>query len=62
VSEFEQGEIGPDPLSQGVRVWAGGSGFEASRSAVSRRQVQALDQGQEPETSRNGSDGGLVPL
>ena len=48
LSPFEQGEIGPDCL----RVRARGPCLEASRPALSRRQVKALDQSEEPEASR----------
>jgi hypothetical protein len=34
---------------QSLRVWAGRSGLEASRPALSIRQIKALDQGEEPE-------------
>jgi ATP-dependent DNA ligase len=41
-----------DGDAQGLRVWVRGSGVEASRSTLSWRSAEALDQGQEPEASR----------
>jgi hypothetical protein len=55
INPFEQGEIGPDLFPQGLRVRAGGPRLEASRPALSIRQLKALDQGQEPEASSNKS-------
>ena len=42
ISPFEQGEIGPRSVSQGLRVWPRRPGVETSRRPIPGRQVQAL--------------------
>jgi bifunctional non-homologous end joining protein LigD len=51
LSDFEQGEIGPDTVPPRLPDGPGGPGLEASRQPLSRRPVPALDQGQEPAAS-----------
>jgi hypothetical protein len=41
---------------------AGGPRVEAARSALSRRPVTGLDQGQEPKSSGDGASGGRVRM
>jgi bifunctional non-homologous end joining protein LigD len=57
---YEQGEIGPQLFPARLSHGAGRTGLQARRSALSRRLVQGLDQGEEPPTSSDGtSDGGV---
>ena len=51
LSDFEQGEIGPDLFRARLPDGAGGHGLEASREHLPRRPVRSLDQGQEPAAS-----------
>ena len=55
LSDFELGEIGPDLFRPCLPDGLGGTGLETPREFVSRRQIAALDQGQEPAASRNAS-------
>ena len=51
LSDFEQGEIGPDLFRHACLIGAGGHGLEAPREPVSRRPVPALGQDQKPGAS-----------
>jgi hypothetical protein len=51
LSEFEQGEIGPDLFRHACLLGAGGPGLQAPREHLSRWPVRSLDQGQEPAAS-----------
>ena len=51
VSDFEQGEIGPDLFRHACLMGLEGLGVEAEGSAVSSRSIAALGQGQEPAAS-----------
>jgi hypothetical protein len=61
VSDFEQGEIGPDLFARyvnsGLRVW-----FRSSAIGHTAAVVRTLDQGEEPQAPRNGACGGIVLL
>jgi hypothetical protein len=48
LSDFEQGEIGPDLFRHACLMALDGHGFETSREHVPRRPVPALGEGQEP--------------
>jgi hypothetical protein len=52
VSEFERGEIGPDLFRQACKFGLEGL-LEAQGSAVPRRPIAELDQGEEPQSSGN---------
>jgi bifunctional non-homologous end joining protein LigD len=54
VSEFEQGEIGPDLFRQACKFGLEGLVFQAPGERLSRRPVAGLDQGEEPKSSRVG--------
>jgi hypothetical protein len=51
VSDFEQGEIGPDLFRACLPDGARRYGFEAARSSLSRRAIAGLDQGEKPTPS-----------
>jgi Protein of unknown function (DUF3800) len=59
-SDFEQGEIGPDLFRKACEF--GLEGLVSKRSTVSRRQVEGLDQGQEPEPSGIEQGRGIVTV
>ena len=48
LSDFEQGEIGPDIFRHACLLGLEGPGLQAPREQVPRRPVPALDQGEEP--------------
>ena len=47
-SDFEQGEIGPDPFRHACLLGTRGHGFQSPRQHLPRRPVLSLGQGQEP--------------
>jgi len=51
LSDFEQGEIGPDLFHHACLMSLEGPRFEAQRPPISRQSIAVLDQGQEPETT-----------
>jgi hypothetical protein len=59
VSDFEQGEIGPD-LFRRLQHGLGRLGFEAPRSSIPLRPVSGLDQSEEPKSSGIGTGQGIV--
>jgi hypothetical protein len=61
VNPFERGDIGPE-LFRAACKRALGAGLQASRSALSGLSVSALDQGPEPDASRDGGGDGYVPV
>ena len=60
LSDFEQGEIGPDLFRQRLFDGTGGPGLQAPRECLPRRSIAALDQGQEPAASGVQSGAGSV--
>jgi hypothetical protein len=61
VAPYEQGEISPD-LFRAACTRSRRPGVETTRSALSRRSFAGLDQGQEPEASRDGARDGSHPI
>ena len=51
LSDFEQGEIGPDLFRHACLMGLEGHRLEAPREQLPRRPVRSLDQGQEPAAS-----------
>ncbi len=60
VVPFEQGEIGPQPIPCCLQHGDFGTRIEAAGSAVSRRAIARLDQGDEPQASGDGAGDGPV--
>ena len=59
VAPFEHGEIGPDLFRAAYDMGLEGM-VEARRSPLSRRPIEGLDQGEEPQAPRDASGNGLA--
>ena len=59
VGPLEQGEIGPDLFRAACDMGLEGLVSKHRDRLVSGRQVEALDQGEEPEASRDGASDGV---
>ena len=62
LSDFEQGEIGPDLYPACLPDGSGRPGLETSRSPVSSWPIAALGQGEEPKSSGNGEGQGVLVM